>query len=317
MSRSKKRLSKAEVEKKAQRILAQARRESRFQVQRERDALIDAIRYGHSDIAHSLLAHGVDPNSTEPGGRSALWYAAHWGRSGLIKDLVRRGARLPDDVLMGPVHDGDVEAVRFLIRRGANVNCVASFTRFSHMFPQKKVLLTVGIENISLLEVEERMVRELRAAMTAKWRATHPPGPPSGDLEAIPVMLIKAGANVNRLAFEYSIYGGFIRTTLGLAAHCGLVRTVKAMLAAGADVNQKDTWGGTALFDAANKGHKRVARVLLAAGARTNLKRHDGATPVSIARERGFMELADEIERHKSAVGICAARSSSRRDAGR
>ncbi len=111
-------------------------------------------------------------------------------------------------------------------------------------------------------------------------------------------MLIKAGANVNRLAFEYSLSEGFIRTTLGLAAHHGLVRTVKAMLAAGADVNQRDTWGGTALFDAAHEGHRQVARVLLAAGARTDLRRRDGATPVSVARERGFAELADEIERY-------------------
>ena len=70
------------------------------------------------------------------------------------------------------------------------------------------------------------------------------------------------------------------------------------MLAAGADVNQRDTWGGTALFDAAHKGHRQVAKVLLAAGAKTDLKRRDGATPVSIARERGLTELANEIERH-------------------
>ncbi len=302
MSASKKKLSKAEVEKKTQRLLTQARREPRFQAQRESDVLIDAIRYGHSDIAHSLLIHGVDPNSTEPGGRSALWYAAHWGRSDLIQDLVRRGAGLPDDVLLGPVHDGDVETVRFLIRRGANVNCVATFTRYSYKFPQKRVLLTVAIQNISVLEIAERTGIAMRATRTARWRAAHPAGPPNGDLEAIPIMLIKAGANVNRLAFEYSLYEGFIRTTLGLAAHCGLVRTVKAMLAAGADVNQKDTWGGTPLFDAAHEGHSQVVRVLLAAGAKKDIKRRDGATPASIARERGFVELADEIERHKKRV---------------
>jgi ankyrin repeat protein len=275
MRTPKKKVTKAEVEKKVQRILAQARREPRFQAQRERDALIAAIRYGHTDVAQSLLDSGVDPNSTEPRGRSALWYAAHSGRGALVQDLVRRGARLPDDVLMGPVDDGDAGLVRFLIRRGANVNCVATFTR------------------------AQTAAREMRAAMTAEWQALDPLGPPNGDLEAIPIMLIKAGANVNRLAFEYSYYQGFIRTTLGLAAHHGLVRTVKAMLAAGADVNQKDTWGGTALFDAAHEGHRYVAKVLLAAGAKGNTKRRDGATPVSIARERGFSDLAADIEKHK------------------
>jgi ankyrin repeat protein len=262
--------------------------------------LIDAIRYGYSDVAHALLAHGVDPNSTEPKpkGRSALWYAGHWGRRGLIQDLVRRGARLPDDVLMGPVHDGDVETVRFLIRRGAKVNCVATFTRHSHKFPLKQVLLTEAIRKVPTSEIIQRTARKMRAAMTPKRQAAHPPSPLDGDLESIPIMLIKAGAEVNRLAFDYSLCEGFIRTTLGLAAHCGLLRTVKAMLAAGADVNQTDTWGGTALFDAAHEGHRQVVRILLAAGARANIRRRDGATPASIARERGFADLADEIEKH-------------------
>ena len=130
-----------------------------------------------------------------------------------------------------------------------------------------------------------------------KGRAAQSSGPSKRDAEAISIMLIKAGADVNRLAFEYARYDGFIRTILGLAAHRGFVRTVKAMLAAGADVNQRDTWGGTALLDAAHEGHREVARVLLAAGAKADIKRRDGATPVSIAREHGFAELADEIER--------------------
>lgn len=298
MSAPKKRVSPAEAEAKAVRILARARREPRFQAQRERDALIDAIRHGHPEIAHALLAHGVDLNASEAGGRSALWYAAYCGRGALIRELVRRGARLPDNVLVGPVHDGDVETVRFLVRHGANVNSLAPFTRYSHKFPQKQVLLTEAIRNISLLELAERTARNIRAAMTPKWRAAHRPVAPSGDLEAIPIMLIKAGANVNRLAFEYSVYDGFNRTILGLASQKGLVRTVKAMLVAGADVDQRDTWGGTALFDAAHEGHRRVVRVLLSAGARTDFRRRDGATPVSTAREHGFMELADDIERH-------------------
>lgn len=296
------RLESTEIEKKVRRILASARREPRFRSQRERDALIEAIRSGRSDIAHSLLDCGVDPNSTEPGGRSALWYAAHWGRSALIQELVRRDARLPDDVMMGPVHDGDIETVRFLVRRGANVNCVATFTRHSNKSTKKEVLLTTAIQMISTLEAAERTAKEMRAAKTARWRAAHPPGPPNGDLQTIPIMLIKAGANVNRLAFEYSLYDGFIRTTLGLAAHCGLARTVKSMLAAGAAVNQTDTWGGTALFDAAQEGHRQVVKILLSAGANPDMKRRDGATPVSVAREKGFTELAEEIMKHAKGV---------------
>jgi len=120
------------------------------------------------------------------------------------------------------------------------------------------------------------------------------------DWESIPIMLIKAGPNVNRLAYEYSPYEGYIRTILGLAALKGLARTVRAMLAAGADVNQRDTWGGTALHDAAFEGHRQVAKILLAAGGNRKIERRDGATPVSIARDRGFTDLANEIEEYLS-----------------
>ena len=294
MNQPKRKLSKGEVKKKVASILKRARQVPRFQQARERDALIDAICYGHLDgqldIAKALLVEGVDPNSTEPNGRSPLWHAAFWVRSDLIKHLVNRGAALPDDVLMGPVHEADVKVVRFLIQHGANVNCIATYTRYSHKFPQKRVLLTEAIQSVSRAMNMADILSAQQPAISSSRR--------SEDWELIPIMLIKAGANVNRLAYEYSVCDGYIRTILGLAAHCGLARTVKAMLAAGADVNQQDTWGGTALHDAAFEGQRQVTKILLAAGANPKRRRKDGVTPVSIARDRGFTDLADEIQKH-------------------
>jgi len=54
------------------------------------------------------------------------------------------------------------------------------------------------------------------------------------------------------------------RSMLGLAASYGLVRKVKAMIAAGANVNIRDKSGRTALMDALEE----VAKVLVRAGAR-------------------------------------------------
>jgi uncharacterized protein len=268
-------------------ILAKARREPRFRVARERDALIDAICYNKPKLALELLVRGVDPNSTDSKGRSALWHAAYWCRSDVIADLVRRGASLPDDVLMGPVNEGDVPTVRLLIRHGANVNCIASYTRYSSKFPQKNILLTEALKKTLMAQ----------SMNNAAVRNSLPP-PIKGDLEAIPIMLIKAGANVNRLAYTYAVYEGFIRTILSVVATHGFVKTLKAMIASGADVNQRDTWGGTALFDAAYFGQREVVKILLRAGAKTNLKRRDGATPISAARERGFPEIAELIAKH-------------------
>jgi len=213
--------------------------------------------------------------------------------------LVAKGARLPDDVLMGPVHERDVATVRFLIRHGANVNCIAVYMRSSNI-PVKEVLLSTAIRQASCDGAAQSASREFRLTKSAKWRAAHPPCAPMGDVESIPIMLIKAGATVDRLESATAAHGKFARTMLGHAAQCGLVRTVKAMLAAGADVNLRDTWGGTALLDAAESGRREVVRALLAAGARKDLKRRDGATPVSVAREFGFADLADEIENYRN-----------------
>ena len=98
---TKKNLRAAEIKKKVERVLSDARSDPRHRSARERDALIAAIRYGQTQIAQSLLSEGVDPNVPDAKGRTALWYAANYGsgNGSLVRELVRRGARLPDDVL--------------------------------------------------------------------------------------------------------------------------------------------------------------------------------------------------------------------------
>ncbi len=266
MAKTRKKPSKAEVEKKVLRILEKAREEPKYRASRERDALIAAIKRGETQVALSLLAHGVDPDATDVRGKSALWHAAHSSRDEIVRGLVKKNAKLPEDVLMGPVYDSDASLVKFLIDKGANVNCVATITRPNSKFPEKQVLLTMAIS-----EAEP------------------------GKLESIPIMLIKAGAKINRLAYENSSYQGYIRSLLGLAALKGLEKIVTAMLAAGADVNYRDSWGGTALLDAAFEGQTRIVKILLKAGAQADIQRKDGFTAISAARHAKFDELTELI----------------------
>jgi len=147
-----------------ERILDRARREPRYRAARERDALIDAIRSNQPKLALQLLQRGVDPNGTDRTGRSALGHAAYWDRAEIIPALVRRGAKLPDDVLIGPIIARDERIVRFLIRHGANVNGRGSHNRIS--------------------------TTALAAAMVGSGLDGYPP--------SIPMMLVRAGANVNQ-----------------------------------------------------------------------------------------------------------------------
>jgi ankyrin repeat protein len=210
--------------------------------------LLEASAVGNRDLVKAFLREGANPNTADRKGRTPLWHAAHWGHSAIIRDLVRAGAQLPDDVLMGPVQDSDISTIRFLIGRGANVNCAATFCRRFNKFPEKEILLTVAMQRVLL----QRAIRADAAS--------------DPNDEAIPILLIKAGANVNGPATTHAIQG-FIATTLGFASQQGLVKTVRVMLAAGADPNQRDTWGGTPLLHATRRGHHQIIQLLLKAGA--------------------------------------------------
>jgi ankyrin repeat protein len=176
---------------------------------------------------------------------------------------------------MGPVHAHSKEMVRLLVNKGANVNCVAPWTKDYRWATDKRVLLTEAI-SVAAAQPYRSVGRKLRRGSYGRIP------------EAIPLMLIRAGANVNRFILDRPFVGAENRSMLGLAAHYGMLRTVRAMIAAGADVNLRDNAGRTALFDALSGGHATVAKALLDAGARVDLADQDGMTPVAIAARRGL-----------------------------
>jgi hypothetical protein len=76
------------------------------------------------------------------------------------------------------------------------------------------------------------------------------------------------------------------------AASAGDLAKVKELLAAGADVNAANAYGGTALAFAADKGQTAVVELLLERGADPNVKdRFYNATPLSWAVIKGHAEI--------------------------
>ncbi len=229
------------VEKEGLKLLRQTEEVPRFKSARRARALIEAIQYNKSKLAIWFLRHGFDPNAKDSKNRSALYWAAHWCRSSVIVELVKRGARLPDDVLIGPINEGgDEKLIQLLIRHGANVNCYASrYSPFGHHSQLKRYVLSYAMA---------------RAALEGN--------------ESIPVMLIRAGARINQLVQPRSHPGMENRSMLGIAASDGLMKTVRAMIAAGADANMRDNRGRTALTDAIESGHAQIAKALMRAGGK-------------------------------------------------
>lgn len=227
-------------------------------------ALIQAIAHNKPEIVRLLLEARADLKLCDADSHNALWHAAFWNRTAIIKELVQRGAPLNDDVLFGPVRAGNAETVELLLSKGANPNC-----RLRPCLPgfmKGDTLLGKAITSI-----EHREVRIGKKIGVIDYPSS------------IALALIKAGADPNQIWIN--------RPPINLAAFTGHLEILKALLRAGAEVDARDTTGNTALADACVKGHIEIVKVLIEAGADVNIVGRDRKTPLQFAQEGGHQEV--------------------------
>jgi ankyrin repeat protein len=150
----------------------------------------------------------------------------------------------------------------------------------------------------------------------------------SGHHEAIRV-LVAAGANPNALendrydivtiaavandvstlkialslgASAKNITSRWDGTALIAAAHLGHVEVVRSLIRSGAPLDHINNLGWTALIESIALGdggprHTDTLRALVEAGANVNLADRNEQTPLSIARSRGYKEMALILQR--------------------
>jgi len=102
-------------------------------------------------------------------------------------------------------------------------------------------------------------------------------------------VLLESGANPNQVND-----GGF--TALHDAAVRGLAKEVNMLLARGAQVNMVAGNGETPILKASTYGHTEIVRILLAAGASMEVADVCGHTPISVARAGGHVETLSVLE---------------------
>uniref|UniRef100_A0A8C1IZB9 Uncharacterized protein n=1 Tax=Cyprinus carpio TaxID=7962 RepID=A0A8C1IZB9_CYPCA len=89
------------------------------------------------------------------------------------------------------------------------------------------------------------------------------------------------------------------QTALMLAVSHGRIDMVRALLAAGAEVNIQDDEGSTALMCAGEHGHADIVKLLLARpGCDATLTDNDESTALSIALEAGHKDIAMLLYAH-------------------
>ncbi len=221
----------------------------------EPSPLADAVQHGDVRAIQALLKGKVNVNAPQPDGATALHWAAY---------------------------KSDAESAAALIRAGANVHVKNKYgvTPLSLAADQGSVavldiFLKAGAKpNDPIHFVNSGETPLMHAARSAKVDAVR--------------LLARAGADVN----AKETWNG--QTALMWAAADGDSAMVATLLELGADLRAKSNAGTTPFLFAVRKGDLRSVQAMLAAGAGVNEKRSgDLATPLLTAVINGHADLVD------------------------
>jgi len=216
---------------------------------------------GNALMIERLLRAGADPNERGPQGETPLMLAS---RSGVIEamkallahkvDVDAREKLRGTTALMWATEQGHSDAVKLLIASGADVNAAAG--------PD-----TGGAPRNNL-------------AMPVTIRLNSSFGANGG-----------AGGGAGRRNQGVKDGGGL--TPLVVAARQDCLDCARALVEAGANVNQVTNYGWTALLTATQNRHYKLAAYLLDHGANPNLSNKGGWSPLYLATDNRNIESGD------------------------
>jgi len=216
--------------------------------------LMMAAQAGHSAAVAALLAGGADVEARTTTGTTPLMFAAQSGDTRTVTMLVEGGARvdareaaMEQTPLMFAAANNRTDVVKLLIARGADKGATSKVTDLNK--------LSMG-------------------GFGGGRRGTG--GAPTDGNRPVDVAGVTRQYRYNELVGST---GGI--TPLQVAARQGFLETVKALVEAGADVNQRNPGDqSTALVVATVNGHFDVGVYLLDHGANPNLATDNGLAPL-------------------------------------
>ncbi len=215
-------------------------------------ALHWAVRADDAESVTLLVGAGANVNAANRYGITPLWLAGVNGNAAVLETLIRAGAdvhaALPsgETALLVATRSGKADAVRTLLDHGADVNVRET------VYGQTPLMLAAAENHPDVCE-----------------------------------LLIRAGADLNaatkvvqpqKLFLSQSFRGGF--TPLLYAARQGSLEAGRVLLAARANLDQREPDGITPLLLALFNGHYDFAAMLIEGGADVNLADNGGRTPL-------------------------------------
>lgn len=250
-------------------------------------ALVYCAAATDSGMLAVLLAAGVSAEAHASGEQPALLAAAEAQQLSNVRLLLE--ARAPVDgtddlgrtALMLAAASDDEELAQLLLAHHASVTTRDNLQRHALWYAAKagaQLLLERLIENNDALDAAD-VAGTSPLAIAAQ----------SGRGGAVS-RLLKAGARVNATDRNGD-------SALILAAAGGHADVVASLLAHGAQVDLTNKFGDTALMAASRAGALPVCTALLQVGASRAVRNTMHATAGDIARQRGFNDLAQLLER--------------------
>ena len=261
--------------------------------------LLFAARSGDAESVRLLLRAGADANDAQADGLTALTLAAYSGHGDVAVALLEAGAD-PNAAAIGftalhaAVLRSDAALVGALLARGAKPDAAMTkgtpMRRTSQDYDLPAALIPSTPLQLAARFLEPDIVRALKAG-GADARATMRDGTTTIMLAA------GVGASGTQVRRGVALIDG------GRAAGEDLVlRTVEALLEAGAVADGSNQSGDTALHAAAAAGLTRVVSRLVVAGAQVNVKNLRGQSPLGLIAKRDDRKATAELLRSFGAV---------------
>jgi len=226
---------------------------------------------------------GSKPVATENEGKptKSLRQAAAAGDIEQVKTLIAKGADVNERDLGGktPLHyaceKGHTEVAKLLISRGADVNAVSSDRIMSPDWRKPLHYAAMGGHK-QTVELLISKGADINSGYRQPWFEAMR-SPAAGGKEVVQ-LLVARGAEI---------------PALHLVAYIGDMEKVKTLVEQGADVNTPAMYDTTALHAAANGGNKDVVEFLISKGARVDARDTFGLPPLYYAALHNNEEITD------------------------